>query len=227
MKRSDLFNIATTMHMAYYVSRLSIVCLIFKIRTFFITYFFAWLFLRICILPICEKTCMTASFHYKGKFGPIKLAVRLHMLLESLHQARQSSGHIYVCLVYRLSLCDFSIEFWNSCDSVIFFVFHFIPLLSHYCTLYSSSYSPSDLHQNVVIVNTNRNTKDLLFKSLFSVYCFVDHFRVLVTFFHLVVVLSISLKEQFEDTKGVVKTRKLMNGHYNDKHWSMKLYTEN
>jgi hypothetical protein len=30
-------------------------------------------------------------------------------------------------------------------------------------------------------------------------------------------VLSISLKEQFEDTKGVVKTRKWKNGHYNDK----------
>jgi hypothetical protein len=54
----------------------------------------------------------------------------------------------------------------------------------HYCTLYSSSYLPSDLHQNVVMVNTNRNTRDLLFKSLFSVYCFVDHFRLLVPFFH-------------------------------------------
>jgi len=82
MKRSDLFNIATTMHMANYVSRrLNIVCLIFKIRTFFITTFFAWLFVRICILPICEKTCMTTSFHYAGKFGPTQLTSGLHMLL--------------------------------------------------------------------------------------------------------------------------------------------------
>jgi hypothetical protein len=122
MKRSDFFNIATIMHMANYVSRrLNIVCLIFKIRTFFITTFFAWLFVRICILPICEKTCLTASFHYAGKFGPIKLASGLHMLLESLFQARKSSGHIYVCLVYRLSLCNFSIGIWNCSDSVIFF----------------------------------------------------------------------------------------------------------
>jgi len=150
MKRSDLFNIATTMHMANSVSRrLNIVCLIFKIRTFFITTFFAWLFVRICILPICDTTCMTASFHYAGKFGPIQLASRLHMLLESLFQARKSSGHIYVCLVYRLSLCDFSIGFWNCSDSVIFFVFHFIPLLArkvHYCALYSSGYLRIDLH---------------------------------------------------------------------------------
>jgi hypothetical protein len=125
MKRSDLFNIATTMHMTNYVSRrLSIVCLIFKIRTFFITTFFAWLFVRISILPICENICMTASFHYTGKFGPIKLASCLHMLLESLLQARKSSGHIYVCLVYRLSLCDFSIGFRN-CSNIVIFLFDF------------------------------------------------------------------------------------------------------
>ena len=126
--------------------------------------------------------------------------------------------------------CSDSVIFVALFDSVIFVVFHFIPLLAHtvhYCVLYSSSYLQIDLHQNVVIVNTNRNTKDLLFKSLFSVYCFVDHFRLLVPFFHLVFVLSISLKEQFEDTKGVVKTRKWKNGHYNDKQWSRKHYTEN
>jgi hypothetical protein len=137
MKRSDLFHIATTMHMANYVSRrLNIVYLIFKIRTFFITTFFAWLFVRIYILPICDKTFMTASFHYTGKIGPIKLALRFQMLLESLFQARKSSGHIYVCLVYQLSLWDFSIGFWNCSDSVIFVVFYFIPLLAHkvhYC----------------------------------------------------------------------------------------------
>ena len=122
MKRSDLFNIATTMHMKNYVSRrINIVCLMFKIRTFFITTFFAWLFVRICILPICDKTCMTASFHYVGKFGPIKPASGRHMLLESLFQSRKSSGHIYVCFVYRLSLCDFYFGFWNCSNSVIFF----------------------------------------------------------------------------------------------------------
>ena len=121
MKRSDPFNIATTMHMATYMSRrLNIVCVIVKIRTFFITTFSVWLFVRICILPICEKTWMTSSFHYAGRFGPIKLALRRHILLESLFQARKLSGHIYVCLVYRLSLCDFSIGFWNCCDSVVF-----------------------------------------------------------------------------------------------------------
>ena len=122
MKRSDLFNIATTIHMANYVSRrLNIVCLIVKIRTFFITTFIAWLFVRIDILPICDKTCMTASFHYEGKFGHIKPASGLHMLLESLFLARKSSCHIYVCLLYRLSLCDFLIGFLNCSDSVIFF----------------------------------------------------------------------------------------------------------
>jgi hypothetical protein len=121
MERSHQFNIATTMHMANYVSRrLNIVCLIFKIRTFFITTFFAWLLVRIYILPICDKSCMTASFHYAGKLGPTQLALRLHMLLESRFQARKSSGHIYLCLLYRLSLCDFSIGFWNCSDSVIF-----------------------------------------------------------------------------------------------------------
>ena len=150
MKRSNLSSIATTMHMPNYVPRrLNIVCLIFKIRTFFITTFFAWLFVRIYILPICDKTCMTASFHYAGKLGPIKLALRLHMLLESLFQARKSSGHIYECLLYRLSLCDISIGFLNCSDSVIFVVFHFLPLLErkeHYCALYSSSYLQIDLH---------------------------------------------------------------------------------
>ena len=121
MERSHQFNIATTMHMANYVSRrLNTVCLIFKISTFFITTFFAWLLVRIYILPICDKSCMTASFHYAGKLGPIQLALRLHMLLESLFQARKSSGHIYGCLLYRLSLCDFSIGFWNCSDSVTF-----------------------------------------------------------------------------------------------------------
>ena len=134
MKQSDIFNIATTMHMANSVSRRLnihfVVCLIFKIRTFFITTFFARLFVRIYIWPICDKTCMTASFHYAGWFGPIKLVWRLHILLESLLQARKSSGHIYVCLVYRLSLCDVSIGFWNCSDSVMCFVFHFIRLLA-------------------------------------------------------------------------------------------------
>jgi hypothetical protein len=69
----------------------TLVCLIFKIRTFFITTFFAWLFVRICILPICDKTCMTASFYYAGKFGPIKLVWRLHILLESLFEDRKST----------------------------------------------------------------------------------------------------------------------------------------
>ena len=120
MERSHQFNIATTMHMANYVSRrLNIVCLIFKIRTFFIRTFFAWLLVRIDILPICDKSCMTASFHYAGKLGPIKLASGLHMLLESLFQARKSSGHIYVYLLYRLSLCDFFywiLELFRQCD---------------------------------------------------------------------------------------------------------------
>jgi hypothetical protein len=122
MNRSHLFNIVTPMHVANYVSRrLNIVCLIFKIRTFFITTFFARLFMRICILPICDKTCMTESFYYAGKFEPIQLTSRLHMLLEYLFQTRKSSGHIYVCLVYQLSLCDFSVGFWNCSDSVICF----------------------------------------------------------------------------------------------------------
>ena len=77
---------------------------------------------------------MTASVDYEGKLGPIKLALGLHMLLVFLFQARKSSGHIYVCLLYRLSLCDFfywilepfqpcdiSIGFCNCSDSVIFF----------------------------------------------------------------------------------------------------------
>ena len=134
-------------------------------------------------------------------------------------------SYIYMCLVYQLSLCDFPIGYWNCSDSVIFFelfrqcdicltvptvwyLLSFILSLSCHvkfiialCTVvvtYKSIY----INQNIVIVNTNRNTKDLLFKSLISVYCFVDHFRLLVPFFHLVAVLSISLKEQFEDTKG-------------------------
>jgi hypothetical protein len=112
------------------------------------------------------------------------------MLLESLFQVRKSSGHIYVCLVYRLSLCDFSIGFWNCSDSVIFFemfrqydifltvptvwyVLSFILSLSWHikciivlCTVvvtYQSIY----INHNVVIVNTNRNTKDLLFSLCF------------------------------------------------------------
>jgi hypothetical protein len=222
MKRSDIFNIATTMHMANYI-----ICLIFKIRTFFITTFFAWLFVRNYILPICDKTCMTASFHYARKFGPKKLVWRLHMLL-----ARKSSGHIYVCLVYRLCLCAIFLLDFGTVPTVWYFLSFILSLSWHVkciialCTVvvtYKSIY----INHNVVIVNTNRNKKELLFKSLFSVYCFVDHFRLLVPVFHLVVVLSISLKEQFEDTKGVVKTRKWRNRHYNDKQWSMKHYTEN
>jgi hypothetical protein len=121
-----------TMYMANYVSRrLNIVCLIFKIRTFFITTFFAWLFVRIYILPICDKTCMTASFHYAGKLGPIKLVWSLQMLSESLFQARKSSGHIYMCASCIDCLCDIVLldfgtvptvwYFFNCSDSVIFF----------------------------------------------------------------------------------------------------------
>ena len=103
MKRSDLFSIATSMDMATYMSgKLNIV--IVKIRTFFITTFFAWLFVRICILPICDKTCMTASFHYAGKFGPTQLALRIHMLLESLFQTRKSRV-IYICAWCINCLC--------------------------------------------------------------------------------------------------------------------------
>ena len=105
MKRSDLFNIATTMHMANYVPRrLNIIGLIFKIRTFFITTFFAWLFVRICILPICEKTCMTASFHYTRKFGPIKLASGLHMLLDPCFKL-DNRAVIYMCVWCINCLC--------------------------------------------------------------------------------------------------------------------------
>jgi hypothetical protein len=123
--------------------------------------------------------------------------------------------------------------FLNCSDSVIFVAlfrqcdicclsFYPSPGTVHYCVLYSSSYLQIDLHQNVVIVNTNRNTKVFVFCLLFC-----RPFSSSCPFFHLVVVLSISLKEQFEDTKGVVKTRKWKNGHYNDKQWSRKHYTEN
>ena len=125
MKRSDLFNIATTMHMANYVSRrINIVCLIFRIRAFFITTFFAWLF------------------------------------------------------VMLLSLIQIGIQ-----------------------KIYCSSFC-------------------FLFIVLSTIFVFLSLFQ-------LVVVLSISLKEQFEDIKGVVKTRKWKNGHYNDKQLSMKHYTAN
>ena len=38
------------------------------------------------------------------------------MLLESLFQARKSNGHIYVCLVYRLSMCDWILKLFRQCD---------------------------------------------------------------------------------------------------------------
>jgi hypothetical protein len=139
------------------------------------------------------------------------------MLLESLFQVRESSGHIYVCLVYQLSLCDFSIGFWNCSDSVIFFelfrqydIFLTVPTVWYVLSFISSlswhikciillctvevTYQSIYMNHNVVIVNTNRNTKDLLF-SLCLLFC--RPFSSLVPFFHLVVVLSISLKEQF------------------------------
>jgi hypothetical protein len=112
----------------------------------------------------------------------------------------------------------------------VWYLLSFILSLSwhvHYCTLYSSSYLPSDLHQNVVIINTNRNTRDLLFKSLFSAYCFVDHFRLLVSFFIWSLCCLSLLKNSFKTPKGVAKTRKWKDGHYNDKQWSRKHYTEN
>jgi hypothetical protein len=67
-----------------------------------------------------------------------------------------------------------------SFDGVRFYMSFILSLSWHVkciialCTVvvtYQSIY----INQNVVIVNTNRNTKYLLFKSLFSVYCFVDH----------------------------------------------------
>jgi hypothetical protein len=88
------------------------------------------------------------------------------------------------------------------------------------------TYKSIYINQNVVIVNTNRNTKDLLFKSLFSVYCFVDHFRLLVPFFIWSLCCLSLLKNSLKTPKGV-KTRKWKNGHYNDKQWSRKHYTEN
>jgi hypothetical protein len=63
-------------------------------------------------------------------------------------------------------------------------------------------------------------------KSLFSVYCFVDHF-IFLFFFLLGVVLSISLKKSLKAPKGVIKTRRRKDGDYNDKRWSRKHYTEN
>ena len=112
------------MHMANYVSRrLNIVCLIFKIRTFFITTFFAWLFVRIYILPICDKSCMTASFDYTGKLYASICYYNLCFKVEN-------RAVIYMCVWCIYCLCAIFLlyfgtvprvwYFFNCPDSVIF-----------------------------------------------------------------------------------------------------------
>jgi hypothetical protein len=73
------------------------------------------------VFPRSLFIIVVSVFHLRILTTPliIQLASGLHMLLEYLLQARKSSCHIYVCLVYRLSLCDFFIGFRNCSDSVI------------------------------------------------------------------------------------------------------------
>ena len=95
---------------------------------------------------------MTPSFHYEGKLGPIKLALRLHILLEPPFQARKASGHVYVCLRYQLyislsTICP--LDYGTVPTVLVCFVFHIISCLArkvHYCALYGSFYLPIDLH---------------------------------------------------------------------------------
>jgi hypothetical protein len=91
-------------------------------------------------------------------------------------------------------LFNWTFELFRQCDifwtvPTVWYLLSFIVSLSWHvkciialCTVVVT-YQSININQNVVIVNTNRNKKDLLFKSLFSVYCFVDHFRLLVLFF--------------------------------------------
>jgi hypothetical protein len=83
------------------------------------------------------------------------------------------------------------------------------------CTV-AVTYQSIFISQNIVIINTNWNTTDLLLKPLFSVYCIVDHFCLLIFLFPVAVVLSIYLQQKLEDTKGVVKNRKWKNRDYDD-----------
>jgi hypothetical protein len=57
------------------------------------------------------------------------LRIRLRpplFLLKYLYQARNVSGHVYLCSGFNfVSYFDFSIVFWN-CSASVIFVFHFI-----------------------------------------------------------------------------------------------------
>ena len=185
-----------------------------------------------------------------GKLGPITPASGRHMLLESLFQARKSSGHIYVCLVYQFSLCDIFIGFWNCSDSVIFFelsrkcdifwtvptvwyLLSFILFLSRHVKYVIAlwivvvTYQSIYINQNIVIVNTNRNTRFIVQVFVFCLLFCRPFLSFLSLFFTWSLCCLSLLKNSLKTTKGVVKTGKWKNGHYNDKQWSMKHYTEN
>jgi len=67
-----------------------------------------------------------------------------------MFQATKASDHVYVCLVYRLSLSMiFPLYFGTVPTVLVFFIVHIIPCLTrkvHYCALYGSVYLPIDLH---------------------------------------------------------------------------------
>ena len=52
-----------------------------------------------------------------------------YLSLKCLHQARNVSGHVCECQLYRLCFYDFSIRIWNCSDSVVIFVFYFMIMM--------------------------------------------------------------------------------------------------
>jgi hypothetical protein len=71
-----------------------------------------------------ENTCIRASFHYEGRFGPIRLVYLLFsthtFFIEAHLPSQESMGHVYACWEYRilpliLRLFDSNLELSRMC----------------------------------------------------------------------------------------------------------------
>ena len=79
---------------------------------------------------ICRLRFWKPAWHdrnrYQKKYDEKINSEPRHFILKCLCQLREVTGHVYVCLGYLFwHFLQFSIEFWNCSDNVLFFCFPF------------------------------------------------------------------------------------------------------
>ena len=113
-------------HMAAFVSQwLNILCMLFKIKPFFIITLFTRLYVMVGILLTCGKHWSDRIISLRREVWAYKTSLTLPLLIEVPVPGKWAVMCLCVKSIDFASFYHFAACFWNSSDSVVFFVFPF------------------------------------------------------------------------------------------------------